>query len=182
MTAGDREIQTPCISRAIIVHPLWRHTLTDPPFTRTQQSRTWTSLPREVLLLIASHLGAKDVCNLQATNRELRWVFNEIHTAWLTIPALYAKYSTHTLPPLSLCAWVSRVLAQDEAVWRALCNRTFDVPERPHPPPSWRGLYIFNHRALIEVFYGNEQTQEAPTPAWMPRGRGSNVLIQARLG
>lgn len=158
-------------SRAIIVHPRWTHTLDVPPIT--VQPPTWTHLPREVLLQIASTLEASDLCNLAATSRELRCVGGNI-----VLPP-----TAVLIPPCScfqklLCC---RQLAADEAVWEALCRQKFSVPQRRQPPSSWRELFKFNYQVMVQLFSGR-QKQEAPSwPGMQQMSRGP-ILISAGTG
>ena len=60
-------------TRSIIVHPLFVHTLSEPPQSTAHSSCfTWRQLPHQVLQVIAAKLGAADLCSLAATCKELR--------------------------------------------------------------------------------------------------------------
>ena len=69
-------------SRAIIVHPLFVRSLSDPPQHATPPD--WLHLPRECLLNVASSLSAADLCNLAACNQELRELARD-ESVWETL-------------------------------------------------------------------------------------------------
>ena len=59
---------------ALIVHPLFLHSLDEPP---VQVVPCWPNLPRECLLNVASFLSAQDLCNLSQCSRELHNLAND---------------------------------------------------------------------------------------------------------
>jgi hypothetical protein len=84
-------------SHALIVHPLFIHSLDEPPVT---VAPCWTNLPQECLLTIASFLCEKDLCQLSQCSRDLHNLAND-ETVWEKL--VKAKFSppNHPGPPSS---------------------------------------------------------------------------------
>ena len=63
------------MAHALIVHPLFVHSLDEPPVTASPPE--WLNLPRECLLNIASFLSAEDLCQLSQCSKELENLAND---------------------------------------------------------------------------------------------------------
>lgn len=85
-------------SRAIIVHPLFAHSLPEPP--QSASPPEWLHLPRECLLKIAFFLSAADLCNLAACNHELKDLAMD-ETVWEALCRRKFEVPTHRHSPPS---------------------------------------------------------------------------------
>lgn len=100
---------------------------------------------------------------------------------WLHLPRacllqVASSLAAADLAALAACSRELRDLASDEAVWEALCRRTFPgVPPRGPPPGGWRALYKWLHQMQTAVFAEGGGQRRRGGGGWPSLSRGAGA-------
>jgi hypothetical protein len=133
---------------ALIVHPLYLHTLPSP--VNFLKPANWNEIPLHVVHHIAEQFKtAKELLIFSLTCKACRYCSNSRRMLWGT-RLVQTKTSGR-----NIYVDYYREVASDERLWKDLCLKKFGVPSSP--PQSWKGLYRCEMLVSVNIRFGGPQ-------------------------